>query len=184
MLMRFWSEISRIFLCMFWGLINLRLKNVYSILFIFNMFNAIWQPVNPVLYFLWVRIDLPVGHTMESLSSSSTGHAISTDIPDFFSPPLPIVHCFRKVFRTASRIDTELLYVGSSGSSCLCTSLWRSLQEYITYELVPTSPTVFCMSGSSNFDSFFDGWSVTEQLLLCSIPKIYHDPSGGGVVSH
>ena len=33
----------------------------------------------------------------------------STDIPDFFSPPLSIVHCFRKVFRTTSRINTEQL---------------------------------------------------------------------------
>ena len=31
-------------------------------------------------------------------------------------------------------------------------------QEYITYELVPTSPAVFRVSGSFNFDSFRDGW--------------------------
>ena len=29
---------------------------------------------------------------------------------------------------------------------------------YITYELVSASPAVSCMSGSSNFDSFRDGW--------------------------
>ena len=56
-----------------------------------------------------------------------------------------------------SRISTELLYVGSSWSCCLCSSIWRGPQEYITYELVPTSPAVSRMSGSSNFDSFRDG---------------------------
>ena len=30
--------------------------------------------------------------------------------------------------------------------------------KYITYELIPTSPAVSYMSGSSNFDSFCDGW--------------------------
>ena len=32
------------------------------------------------------------------------------------------------------------------------------VQEYIIYELVPTSPAVSHMSGSSNFDSFRDRW--------------------------
>ena len=85
-------------------------------------------------------------------------HAISTDISDPLSPPLPNVHCFWHVLRATSRIGTELLYVGSSWSTCLCSSMWRGPQEYITYELVPTSPTVSRMSGSSNFDSFRDGW--------------------------
>ena len=31
-------------------------------------------------------------------------------------------------------------------------------QEHITYELAPTSPAVSCMPGSSNLDSFRDGW--------------------------
>ena len=35
-------------------------------------------------------------------SSSSSGHAISTDIPDPLLPPLPIVHCFWQVFRATS----------------------------------------------------------------------------------
>ena len=58
-------------------------------------------------------------------------------------------------------------YVRSSWSSCLCTSMWRGPQEYISYELVPTSPAVSYMSGSSNFDSFRNGWLVVVQLLLC-----------------
>ena len=101
------------------------------------------------------------------LSSSSSGRAISTDISDPLSPPLPIIHCFQEVFRATSRIYSELLYVGSSWSSCLYTSTWRGPQEYITYERVPTSSAVSCMSGSSNFDSFHDGRKVAVQLLLC-----------------
>ena len=45
-------------------------------------------------------------------------------------------------FRATSHIVTELLYVGSSWSSWFCSSMWRGPQEYITYELVPTSPAV------------------------------------------
>ena len=66
-------------------------------------------------------------------------HAISTDFPDPLSPP-PIVHCFRQVFRATSLIGTELMYVGSSWSSCLCSSMWRGSPEYIAYEL-QLSPT-------------------------------------------
>ena len=58
-------------------------------------------------------------------SSSSSGRTISTDIPDPFSPPLCIVHRFWQVFRATSCIGTELLYKGSSWSSCLYWSMWR-----------------------------------------------------------
>ena len=72
-------------------------------------------------------------------------------------PPLPIVHCFRMIFRTTSHIGTELLYEGWSWSFCFCASMWRGLQEY-TYELVPPSPAVSHMSGSSTFGICRDGW--------------------------
>ena len=42
-------------------------------------------------------------------------------------------------------------------------------KEYITYELVPASPAVSCMSGSSNLDSSRDGRQVTAQLLPCGL---------------
>ena len=90
--------------------------------------------------------------------SSSSCRTISTDISDSLSPHLPIVYHFRRVLRATSCIYTELLYVGLSGSPCLCSAMWRGPQEYITYELVPTSPAVSFMSGLSNFDSFRDGW--------------------------
>ena len=107
--------------------------------------------------------------TGKRYSSSSSCHAISTDIPDPFSPSFYIVHCFRQVFNATSCIGTELLYVGSSWSSCICSSMWRGPQEYITYEFVLTSPAVSRMSGYSNFDSFRDGWQVAVQLLLCGL---------------
>ena len=88
---------------------------------------------------------------------------------DPLSTLLPIIHCFRQIFRTTSRIGTELLYVSSSWSSCLCTSTWRGPLDYIPYELFPTSPAVSRITGSSNLDSFRDGWSVAVQLVLCGV---------------
>ena len=97
------------------------------------------------------------------ISSSLSSCAISTGIPDPLSPPLPIVHFFRQVFRNTFHTGTESLYVGSSWSSCLCSAMWRGPQEHITYELIPTSPAV--SAGSSNFDSFRDGLKVVVRLL-------------------
>ena len=90
--------------------------------------------------------------------SSSSCHAISTDVPYPLSPPLPINYCFQLVLRATSHISTELLYVCSNWLTCPCTSMWRGPQECIPYELIPTSPAVSRMFGSSNFDSFHDGW--------------------------
>ena len=45
----------------------------------------------------------------------------------------------------------------------------RVPHDCITYELVPSSPAVSRMSGSSNFDSFRDGQSVAVQLLFCGV---------------
>ena len=131
---------------------------------LFNHLNVSKQ-VTDVKLNCWCNIEIH-----ETISSSSPYcHAISTDIPDPSSPPLPIFNCFRKVFQATSRICTELLYVGSSWSFCLCSSILRGPQEYITYKPVPTSPAVSRMSGSSNLDSFRDGWLVAEQLLLCEV---------------
>ena len=111
-----------------------------------------------------------------SSSSSSSCHALSKDIPDPLSPPLRIVHCFRLVFRAISRIYTELLYVGSSWSSCLCSAMWRGPQEYITYELVPTSPAVSRMFGGSNFDSFVMGgwWPYSCCFVGCYLRDFFN----------
>ena len=84
----------------------------------------------------------------------------STDIPDPFSSLNPIIHRFWQVLRATSRISTELLYVGSNWSPCFCSTTCGGPLEYITYDLVPTSPVVSCIPGSTNFDSFRDGCSV------------------------
>ena len=94
------------------------------------------------------------------ISSSSSCRAANTDIPEPLTPLLPIVHRLRQVFRATSRILTELLYVCSSESSCFCLAICGGPLGYITYELVPASPAVSCMSGSSNLDSFRDGRQV------------------------
>ena len=64
-----------------------------------------------------------VGGQRDSSSSSSSCHAISTDLPDPLPPPFSIVHRFRYVFKATSCIGTELLYVGPCWSSCLCSSM-------------------------------------------------------------
>ena len=74
------------------------------------------------------------------------------------SPPVSIVHRSWQVFKAIPCVGTELLYVGSSWSSCLCSSMWRGPQEYITYGFVLTSPAVSHIFGSSNLDSFRDEW--------------------------
>ena len=51
----------------------------------------------------------------------------------------------------------------------LCSSMWGGLQEYATYEFISTSPSVSCMSGSSNLDSFRDECLVAVQSLLCGV---------------
>ena len=67
--------------------------------------------------------------------------------------------------------STEL-YVGSSWSFYFCSSMWRGLQEYVTYEFVPTSPAMSHMFGSSNLDSFRDGccdqdlFNIAHSILL------------------
>ena len=89
---------------------------------------------------------------------SSSGRAASTGLLDPLPPPVSIVHRSWSVFKDTSGIGTELLYISSSWSSCLCSSMWRDPQEYVAYEFVPTSPAVYRISGSSILDSFYDGW--------------------------
>ena len=112
--------------------------------------------LNCVLMLNWIVWSRTV-FDIETASSSSSCRAISKDIPDPLSPLLPIVHRFWQVLRATSRIFTELLYVGSSWSPCFCLAMWRGPIENIIYELVPASPAVSCISGSSNLDSFRDG---------------------------
>ena len=102
-------------------------------------------------------------------SPTSSCCAISTDLSDPLPPSLSIVHRSWDVFKAKSCIGTELLYVGPSWTSCLCSSMWRGPLEYVTYEFISTSLAVSRMSGLSNLDSFHDGWKVAVQLLLCGV---------------
>ena len=114
---------------------------------------------NRVVYYytriLLVWLPRPIS---SSSSSSSSYRAASTDISDLLSLPISIVFGSREVFTALSWISTELLYISSSWSSCLCSPMWRGPQEYVTYKFVPTSPAISRMSGSSNLDSFRDEW--------------------------
>ena len=92
--------------------------------------------------------------TMIKFESSSC-RATSTDIPEPLSLLHPIFHRFWLVLRSTSHILTE--YVGSSWTSCFCLTMWGGPLENITYELIPASPAVSCMSSLSNLDSFRDG---------------------------
>ena len=82
----------------------------------------------------------------------------STVLPDPLSPLVFIVYRSRLVFQATSCIGTELLYIGSSWSSDLFSSMWRGPQGYTAYEFILTSPALSHMSDSSNLDSFRDGW--------------------------
>ena len=62
-------------------------------------------------------------YILQPQPSSSSCHTISMDIPDPLLPLLPIVHCSQQVLKATSCIGTELLYVGSSWSSCICSSM-------------------------------------------------------------
>ena len=94
----------------------------------------------------------------QSYLSSSSCRAASTDLPGPLSPPFSIILHSQEVFKAICHISTELLYIGSSWLSSLCSSMWKGPQEYIPYELVLTSPAVSWMSGSFNLDSFHNGW--------------------------
>ncbi len=45
-------------------------------------------------------------------------------------------------------------------NNCNCNDRVKLKESNITYELVPASPAVSCMSGSSNLDSFRDGRQI------------------------
>ena len=105
---------------------------------------------------------------------SSSCHAISMDIPDSLSPPLPIVHCFWQVFRATSHIGTELLYV-RAGFARPCKGVCRStsltslslLLQQCPACLVCLTLIVFVTSGRWPYSCCFVGcFSRTCSILL------------------
>ena len=119
-----------------------------------------------VIFFRLIRQGY--SNNISSSSSSSCHHILGP-----LWPKLPIVHRHGQVFRATSHILTELLYVCSSRSSCFCSAISGSPQEYITYELVPASPAVSCISGSSNLDSSCDGRLIAVRLGIYIYIYIY-----------
>ena len=119
---------------------------------------------------------ISVRKKLHYVSSSSSCRTISTDISDPFTPPFSIIHCFRQVFRATSRIDTELQYVDSSWSSCLCSSMWRGQEEYVIYEFVPTSSAASCMSDSSKWIVFVMGgkWPYSCCFVGCCPQDLFN----------
>ena len=119
-------------------------------------------------YYLWLIVSSMSPHnqhllfccvfTIFALISSLSCRTAKTDLPDPLSPTASINHHSWEFFKAISCIGTELFSIGSSRSSCLCSSIWRGPREYITYEFVLTSPVESRMSGSCNVDSFRDGW--------------------------
>ena len=81
--------------------------------------------------------------------------------------PLPFVHLLWQVFRATSCILTQLLDVCSSWSSCFCPAICGDPQEYITYELVPASLAVTCMSGAIQKYT-----SIKYELIIWNIQHI------------
>ena len=67
--------------------------------------------------------------------------------------------------------------LGKSGR--LCSAICGGPLEYITYEFVPASPAVSCISGSSNLNSFRDRRQVAVQLVSCGVlpPGLVQDCS-------
>ena len=130
-----------------------------------------YKPENCIMEYWLYSVYISLCDNIHKLfyCSSSSCRAASTDLPDPLSPPVSIVHCSQEVFKALSCIGTDLLYIGSSWWSCLCSSMWRGQQEYVTYEFVLTSPAMSCMSAASNFYSFRDWWMVAVQLLLCGV---------------
>ena len=99
----------------------LLLKNIKTFYFkmIFRMQRPKLFACSMCVFIIYMHIYIYI-YTYISSSSCCT---ISTDISDLFSPPFSIVHCFWQVFRATSHISKELLYVGSSWLSRLCSSL-------------------------------------------------------------
>ena len=69
-------------------------------------------------------------------SSSPSCNATSTDLLDPLSAHVSIIHRSLEILKSISSIGTELLYIGSSWPSCLCSSMWMNPPEYITDKFV------------------------------------------------
>ena len=90
-----------------------------------------------------------------------------------FQPLVSIVHRSLEGFQATFGNDTEMVYICSSWSSYLSSSMWRGPQEDISYDPVLSSTAVPCMSASSNFDRFCDESQMAVDLLFSGmLPQV------------
>ena len=122
------------------------------------------------------QLDIQTESKSSSPSSpSSSYNTASMDLHDPLSPLVPIVHRSREVFQATSCIGTGLLYIGSSWSSCLCSSLQKGPHMYFAKQFVLTFPAVSHTSGSSNLYSFVmcGRWLYTCCLVECYLQELF-----------
>ena len=74
-----------------------------------------------------------------------------------------------------SKSAQSCCYVYSCWSSCLCSSMWRGPQEYVTYEFILSSPRVSRMSGSSTCIVFVKGgkWLYSCCFFGCFLQDLF-----------
>ena len=101
--------------------------------------------------------------------SSSSCRTVSMDLLDPLSPPVSIIHRSREVFKATSCIGTELLYIGSNWSSCLCSSMERMslMSSSLLLQQCPACPVlltsiVFVMGGTWPYSCFFVGCCLQD----------------------
>ena len=131
-----------------------------------------YEQVRPILphiytrfgYFISIKINLKLPFSINFVLqlaflfnkiSSSSCRAISTDIPNPLSPPLPIIHGIRQVHRATSRIYTELLSVNSGWLPCLCSSQYPAC-------LIRLILIVFMMGGRWPYSCCFMGCCLQD----------------------
>ena len=91
-----------------------------------------------------------------------------------------ITYRYREVFEGIHYIGTELLNIGFSWWSCLCSSMWRGSLEYIAYEFVLTSPAVVVWISETKLDDFYP-WGFSQYFLhlYCYFHNVSVDMSSG-----
>ena len=107
-------------------------------------------------------------------SSSSWYHAASTDLTDPLSPSISIVHCSRRSSRLYPVSAQSCCIYILAGRPCLCSSMWRGPQEYITYEFVFTSPAVSRKSGSSRVFVIGGRWPYSCCSVGCCLQGLFN----------
>ena len=112
-------------------------------------------------------------HHHDSVLLARISLTLSLSLYLSLSPLVSIVHRSRKTLQVTSCICTELLSIGSSWSSNLCSSMWKGPPEYIAYEFVFTSPAylvrliwmVFVIGGRRSYVAVL--WDVASRT--CSM---------------